>query len=86
MNFKFDFIRKLGSFNVLPITGTLREKCPIRSFSGPYFPPFGLNTDQKKSKYGLFTQCKKGAAFLITNWDRYYKVGKVLQSGSIITK
>ena len=25
-----------------------------RSFSGPYFPPFGLNTDQKNSEYGLF--------------------------------
>ena len=26
----------------------------IRSFSGPYFPSFGLNTDQKNSKYRPF--------------------------------
>ena len=26
----------------------------IRSFSGPYFPAFGLNTDQKNSEYGNF--------------------------------
>ena len=39
----------------------------IRSYSGPYFPAFGLNTeryaalrentDQKNSEYGHFTQC-----------------------------
>ena len=27
----------------------------IRSFSGPYFPAFGLNTDQKNCKYGHFS-------------------------------
>ena len=26
----------------------------IRSFSGPYIPAFGLNTDQENSKYGHF--------------------------------
>ena len=27
----------------------------IRSFAGPYFPTFGLNTDQKNSQYGHFS-------------------------------
>ena len=26
----------------------------IRSYSGPYFPALGLNTDQNKSEYGHF--------------------------------
>ena len=26
----------------------------IRSFTGPYFPTFGLNTEQKNSEYGHF--------------------------------
>ena len=26
-----------------------------RSFSGPYFPAFGLNIDQKNSEYGHFS-------------------------------
>ena len=26
----------------------------IRSYSGPYFPAFGLNTDQNNSEYGHF--------------------------------
>ena len=26
----------------------------IRSYSGPHFPPFGLNMDQNNSKYGHF--------------------------------
>ena len=28
----------------------------IRSFSGPYFLAFGLNTDQKNSEYGHFSR------------------------------
>ena len=28
----------------------------IRSFSGPYFPAFGQNTDQKNSEYGYFSR------------------------------
>ena len=27
----------------------------MQSFSGTYFPAFGLNTDQKNSKYGHFS-------------------------------
>ena len=29
------------------------------SFSGPYFPVFGLNTDQKNSEYGYFSRSAK---------------------------
>ena len=28
----------------------------IRCFYGPYFPPFGLNMDQKNSRYGHFSR------------------------------
>ena len=28
----------------------------IRSFSGPYFPAFGLNTEQKNSVFGHFSR------------------------------
>ena len=38
------------------LTQTLREKCPYSLiFSGPYFPTFGLNSDQKNSEYGRFS-------------------------------
>ena len=49
----------------------------IRSFSDPYFPIFGLNK-KKIQIQTLLTQLEKEAAFLITKWDRYYKVGIVL--------
>ena len=32
------------------------KKVRIRSFSGPYFSAFGLNTDQKNSEYGHFSR------------------------------
>ena len=49
--------------NLLP----LRERCPYSEYSNPYFPTFGLNTDQINSKYGYllrsvhfqFSQVKK---------------------------
>ena len=28
----------------------------IRSYCGPYFPAFGLNTEQNNSKYGHFSR------------------------------
>ena len=28
------------------LQNTLRENCPIRSFSAPYFPALGLNTEE----------------------------------------
>ena len=31
-------------------------KSVTQSFSGPYFPAFGLNTDQKNSEYGHFSR------------------------------
>ena len=31
------------------------EKCPYSEISGPHFPAFGLNTEQKNSKYGHFS-------------------------------
>ena len=39
----------------------------IRSFSGQYLPPFGLNTGQKNSEYGLFSRrlCIKNNAVTV---------------------
>ena len=32
------------------------KSVPIRSFSGPYFPAYGLNAVQKNSEYGHFSR------------------------------
>ena len=31
----------------------------IRIYSGPYFPAFGLNTDQNNSEYGKMIGCSR---------------------------
>ena len=41
----------------------------IRSFYGPYFPAFGLNTDQKNSKSGYFPRSVK-----VTMKQVFYKL------------
>ena len=40
----------------------------IRSYSDPYFPAVGLNTDQNNSKYGHFS---RSASFQLV--DVYYR-------------
>ena len=37
----------------------LREKCPNRVFSAPYFPIFGLNTEIYSVNLGIQYQCTK---------------------------
>ena len=37
----------------------------IRSFSGRYFPSFGLNTDQKKSEYGNLLRIELYVSFTL---------------------
>ena len=38
---------------IIPAHYTLREKCRIQRFSGPYFPALRLNTE-RYSEYGHF--------------------------------
>ena len=37
-----------------PLSAALREKCSIWSYSGMYFPAFGLNRDLNNSEYRYF--------------------------------
>ena len=52
-------IQDLGAIMLLKYLYLSSSHCVksvhIRSFSGPYFPAFGLNTDQKNSEYGHFS-------------------------------
>ena len=50
------------------------KRVRIRSFSGPYFPAFGPNTDQKNSEYGHFSR---------SDWFLYfqnYQIGSSAQT------
>ena len=39
----------------------------IRSYSGPYFPTFGQNTDQNNSEYGRFSRSDMNMIYGMTN-------------------
>ena len=64
------------------------KSVPIRSYSGPYFPAFGLNTysvqmrenaDQNNSKYGHFL--RSACENLINHWiTLYYTIANATQS------
>ena len=43
---------------------TLHENVRIRSFLGPYFPSFGLNTDQKNSEVN---NCSEKTTYSVIN-------------------
>ena len=46
----------------------------IRSYSGPYFSAFGLNTDKNNSEYGHFScsESKKGILFPLLNYVNFF--------------
>ena len=54
------YINTLSSNPMLSLDLLTKKHCVkgvrIRSFCSPYFPAFGLNTDQKNSKYGHFSR------------------------------
>ena len=41
-------------FGIMTLVIHCVKSVRIRSYSGPYFPPFRLNTDQNNSEYGHF--------------------------------
>ena len=43
----------------------------IRSYSGPYFPAFGLNADQNNSEYGHFLRSGESYLFVEINEDTF---------------
>ena len=47
----------------------------IRSYSGPYFFAFGLNTDQNNSEYGHFSR----SVIYLKSWffDRWYDYSSI---------
>ena len=55
----------------------LREKCPIRSFSGPYFPTFGLNTKRYGVSLHIQYECGKLRTRKTPNADTFCVVRKV---------
>ena len=46
----------------------------IRSFSGPYFPTFGLNTERYYASLRIQSECGKIRTRIIPNMDTFYAV------------
>ena len=44
----------------------------IRSYSGPYFPAFELNTERHEVSLGIQSECGKKWARIIPNMDTFY--------------
>ena len=45
-----------------------------RSYSGPYFPPFGLNTEKYGLSLRIQSECQKIRTRLTPNTDTFYAV------------
>ena len=52
----------------------LREKCPIRSFSGPYFPALGLNMERYSVSLGIQSEYGKMRTRKTPNMYFFYSV------------
>ena len=46
----------------------------IRSYSGPYFPAFGLNTERFRRSLRIQSECGKMRTRITPNMDTFYAV------------
>ena len=61
---------------------TLRESERIRSYSGPYFPAFRLNTERHSVSLRIQSECGKIWTRITSNTDSFYAV-RILAFGII---
>ena len=58
----------------------------IQSYSGPYFPAFGLNTERYSERYSVSlriqSECEKIQARITPNTDTFYAVTHILHTSS----
>ena len=52
----------------------LADKCPYRSYSGPYFPAFGLNTERYRVSLRIQPKCGKMLTRITPNTDTFHAV------------
>ena len=50
----------------------------VQSYSGPYFPAFGLNTDQNNSEYGHFSRREKSKQKYHMEWLNWVTMANVM--------
>ena len=55
------------------------KRVRIRSYSGPYFPAFGLNTERYSGSLRIQSECGKIRTRIIPNTDTFYVVYKLLE-------
>ena len=65
---------KLIRWNDATDRSSLRESVRIRSFSGPYFPAFGLTTERYSVSLQIKSQCGKIQARKSPNKDSFHAV------------
>ena len=53
---------------------TLRKNCPYRSYSGLYFPEFGLNTERYGVSPRIQSECWKMRTRITPNTDNFHAV------------
>ena len=73
------------SSQILVLTNSLQKpnyvkSVRIRSFSGPYFPAFGLNTDRYRVSLHLQSKCRKIRTRKTSNTDPFYAVPHIVIS------
>ena len=57
----------------------------IRSYSGPYFPAFGLNTERYEVSLRIQSKCRKIRTRITPNTDTFHAAHNVANLQNIIT-
>ena len=65
---------------ILNVTPLIQPKMDIRSYSGPHFPAFGLNTEKYGVSLRIHSECAKIRTRITPNTDTFHAVlnGKIV--------
>ena len=66
----------LLSVNVTLFLHCMKSVC-IRSYSGPYFPAFGLNMERFEASLSIPSECGKIRSRITPNTDKFYAVLRI---------
>ena len=67
-------LRKQLVFTIMHICIQCVKSARIRSYSGPYFPVFGLNTERYRVSLRIQSECRKMRTRITPNMDTFHAV------------
>ena len=81
------FLSRIASITIISLYKNIHcvKSVRIRSYSGPYFPAFGLNTERYSVSLRILSKCGKMLTRITPNTDTFYAVSFIILYDCLVT-